>query len=70
MLLLFSVRMMKNCLFGEELFVRFTVRVYCESLSVCVCAYFPTGFEGGMWNLIVSVPDHCVSFKFSLKPLN
>ena len=23
---------------------------------------FPLGFEGGMWDLIVSVPDHCLSF--------
>ena len=23
------------------------------------------GFEGRMWNLIVSVPDHCLSFYFS-----
>ena len=22
----------------------------------------PFGFEGGMWDLIVSVPDHCFSF--------
>ena len=24
--------------------------------------YFPFGFEGRMWDLIVSVPDHCLSF--------
>ena len=23
---------------------------------------FPFGFEGRMWDLIVSVPDHCLSF--------
>ena len=28
---------------------------------------FPFGFEGRMWDLIVSVPDHCLSFY--LKPL-
>ena len=27
--------------------------------------YFPFGFEGRMWDLIVSVPDHCLSFYFS-----
>ena len=27
-----------------------------------VFSYFPFGFEGGMWDLIVSVPDHCLSF--------
>ena len=25
---------------------------------------FPFGFEGRMWDLIVSVPDHCLSFYF------
>ena len=24
--------------------------------------YFPFGFEGRIWDLIVSVPDHCLSF--------
>ena len=28
--------------------------------------YFPFGFEGRMWDLIVSVPDHCLSFYFKL----
>ena len=27
--------------------------------SVYVFSYFPFGFEGRMWDLIVSVPDHC-----------
>ena len=27
-----------------------------------MCAFFPFGFEGGMWDLIVFVPDHCLSF--------
>ena len=30
----------------------------CECLSFCMCAFFPSGFEGGMWDLIVLVPDH------------
>ena len=29
-----------------------------------VCASFPSGFEGGMRNLIVLVPDYCLSFYF------
>ena len=29
-------------------------------------SYFPFGFEGRMWDLIVSVPDHCSSFYFGL----
>ena len=33
--------------------------------SIYVFSYFPFGFEGRMWNLIVSVPDHCLSFYFT-----
>ena len=29
-----------------------------------VFSYFPFGFEGRIWDLIVSVPDHCLSFYF------
>ena len=36
--------------------------VYHECLYVF--SYFPFGFEGRMWDLIVSVPDHCLSFYF------
>ena len=28
--------------------------------------YFPFGFEGRMWDLIESVPDHCLSFYFTI----
>ena len=38
---------------------RFTMRVFRERLSVRVCSVFPFGFEGGMWDLVVFVPDHC-----------
>ena len=27
--------------------------------------YFPFGFEGRTWDLIVSVPDHCLSVYFA-----
>ena len=27
--------------------------------------YFPFGFEGRIWDLIVSFPDHCLSFYFT-----
>ena len=30
-----------------------------------VFSYFPFDFEGRMWDLIVSVPDHCLSFYFT-----
>ena len=29
----------------------------CVRACVCVCASFLFGFEGGMWDLIVIVPD-------------
>ena len=32
--------------------------------SIYVFGCFHFGFEGGMWDLIVSVPDHCLSFYF------
>ena len=52
----------KSCSFG------FTARVFRQLLSIYVFSYFPFGFEGRIWDLIVSVPDHCLSFlthKFS-----
>ena len=30
--------------------------------SIYVFSYFPFGFEGRIWDLIVSAPDHCLSF--------
>ena len=41
--------------------------VSCEHLSICMCASFPFGFDGGMWDLIVIVSDHCISFHFAMK---
>ena len=32
--------------------------------SIYVFSCFPFGFEGRIWDLIVSVPDHCLSFYF------
>ena len=39
--------------------------VFRESLSVCVCTSFSFGFDAGMWDLIVLIPDHCLSIYFS-----
>ena len=36
----------------------------CKLPSIYVFSYFPFGFEGRMWDLIVSVPNHCLSFYF------
>ena len=48
----------KSCSFG------FPPSAFRKLPSIYVCSYFPFGFEGRMWNLIVSVPDHCLSFYF------
>ena len=47
---------------GKELFIRFTVHAFRELLSIYVCTSFPFGFEGGMWDLIVIIPDHSLPF--------
>ena len=48
----------KSCSFGLPR-VPF---VNCGQFMYLVISRF--GFEGRMWNLIVSVPDHCLSFYF------
>ena len=49
----------KSCSFGLS----------CEPFINCCqfmyFSYFPFGFKGRIWDLIVSVPDHCLSFYFS-----
>ena len=56
MSLLFSNRVAElPKLFGEEVFIRFTERVYHESLSIYVCAYFPMVRRVGMWNLFLII---------------
>ena len=49
------------------MFIRFTASAFRKLLSVYVCSYFPFGLEGRMWDLIISVPDHCLSFYFVLR---
>ena len=51
-------------LFGKELFIRFSASVFRKLPSIYVFSYFPFGFDGRMWDLIVSVPDHCLPFYF------
>ena len=48
----------------NQLFIRFTASAFRKLPSIYVFSYFPFGFEGKMWDLIVSVPDHCLSFYF------
>ena len=42
--------------------IRFTASAFRKLLSIYVFSYFPFGFVGRMWDLIVSIPDHCLSF--------
>ena len=68
-LLYFLFLYSNNCnyhLSGKELFIRFTARAFRKLLSIYVLSYFPFSFEGKIWNLIVSVPDHSLSFFFSV----
>ena len=62
--ILVKFRQLNDHLSGKELFIRFTVHSFRKLLSVYVFSYFPFGFEGRIWDLIVSVPDHCLSFYF------
>ena len=50
---------------GKELLIRVTARVFRKLRSIYVLSSFPFGFEGRIWDLIVSVPGHCVSFYFT-----
>ena len=52
---------MTTC-FGKELFIRYTASTFRKLLSIYVFSYFPFGFEVRMWDLFVSVTDHCLSF--------
>ena len=48
-------------LFGKELLIQFTMRCFmnfCRVFRAIVC------FEGGLWGLIVLIPDHCLSLYF------
>ena len=56
-----NFRQLNDHLFGKELFIASAFR---KLPSIYVFSYFPFGFEGRMWDLIVSVPDHCLSFYF------
>ena len=48
----------------KELFILFAASALRKLSSIYVFSYFPFGFEGRIWDLIVSVPDHCLSFYF------
>ena len=60
-----SFRWLSGHLFWRELFVLFAAGAFRGLSSVRVFGYFPFGFEGRIWDLIVSVPDHYLSFYFT-----
>ena len=60
-----NFRYLNDHQFGKDLFIRFTLSAFRKLPSVYVFSYFPFHFEGRMWDLIVSVPDHCLSFYFT-----
>ena len=60
-----NYRLLNDHLFGKELVIRFTTSAFRKLPSIYVFSYFPFGFEGRMWDLSVSVPDHCLSFYFT-----
>ena len=53
---------MNDHLFGKELYILFAASAFRKLSSIYVFSYFHFGFEGRIWDLIVSVPDHCLSF--------
>ena len=63
-----NFRQLNDHLFGKELFIRFTASAFRKLPSIYVFSYFPFGFEDRMCDLIVSVPDHCLSFYFPCIP--
>ena len=48
-------RWLNGHLFGRGLFVRFTASAFCKLPSICVFGCFPFGFEGSVWDLVVSL---------------
>ena len=63
--LIHQLRHLNDHLFWKVLFIWFTVCAFHERLSNCMCTSFPFGFQDGMWNFVVLVPDHCPSIFFA-----
>ena len=59
-LMLYFLQLITKC----HLFYYNAVSAFRKLSSIYVFSYFPFGFEGRIWDLIVSVPDHCLSFYF------
>ena len=53
------------------MFILFAASAFRKLPSIYVFSYFSLfGFEGRIWDLIVSVPDHCLSFYLSCSAKN
>ena len=59
---------MTTCL-RKKLFIRFTARAFRKLLPIYVFSYFPFGFQGRIWDLIVSVPNIAYLFTLIQTPL-
>ena len=53
---------MNDHLSRKELVIPFNASAFRKLLSINVFSCFLFGSEGRMWDLILSVPDHCLSF--------
>ena len=64
--IIFSSVWVAEChLFGKQLLTRLTICSPCKKIQyICNFSYFLFGFEGWIWVLIASVPDHCILFTF------
>ena len=56
---------MTTCLGKSVHLVNCTCRSW-EVVKFCVCPSFPYGIEGGIWDVIVLIPDHCLSVYFKI----
>ena len=51
---------------GKELLIRLPRVPFVNCCQFMYLVVSPFDFEGRMWDLIVSVPDHCLSFYFTI----
>ena len=49
---------------SSDMFIELAASAFRKLSSIYVFSYFPFGFEGRIWDLIVLVPGHCLSFYF------
>ena len=40
---------------------------FVKFIKFCVCPSLPFRIEGGMWDVIVSIPDHCFFIHFAMQ---